>query len=219
MLTFWVRLIFMADKFSRKAWSGSARHWIRAHSGRSRCRSRTAGSALVTKHQHLSHGSGSQENEMDFHLGVRFLGLFGQKGWIPAQMCLRGMGRRPKGFGVRVKFRGWRSDEGQGYGQVRVVMRSDRPSPLRAAFKWPSPRPVRQMTWDRLHLEAHQTFLKNEFSRKERCLRRYQSNVPHISRIQSSWFRWLVFLWATITWQRSSVTTTAYFCHNVCQST
>lgn len=75
MLTFWVRLIFMADKFSRKAWSGSAHLWIRARSGRSRCRSHTAGSALVTKDQHLSHGSGSQEKMNGFHLRVRFHGL------------------------------------------------------------------------------------------------------------------------------------------------
>ncbi len=52
------------------------------------------------------------------------------KGWIPKQMCLGGS--RPSGWrvqaglgaGVRVKFRGWRSDEGQGYGQVRVMVRS-----------------------------------------------------------------------------------------------
>lgn len=32
--------------------------------------------------------------------------------------------------GVRVKFRGWRSDEGQGYGQVGVAARSKYPTPL-----------------------------------------------------------------------------------------
>lgn len=73
MLTFWVRLIFMADKFSRKAWSGSAHLWIRVHSGRSRCQSRTAGSALVTKDQHLSHGSGSQQKWTDFIWGSDFV--------------------------------------------------------------------------------------------------------------------------------------------------
>lgn len=175
MLTFWVRLIFMADKFSRKAWSGSAHHWIRAHSGRSRCRSRAAGSALLTKHQHLSHGSGSQEKWTDLIWesdSVVFL-LFGQKGCIPAQMCLRGTGRHlgveaePRGFGVGVKLRGWRSDEGQGYGQVGVVMRSGRPSPLRAAFKRPPPRLVTQMMQHKLRRQAPQTFLNNENSRNE----------------------------------------------------
>lgn len=53
-------------------------------------------------------------------------------GWKPSQ----------KGLSVRVKFRGQRLGEGQGYGQVGVVMRSDSPFPLREAFKWPSPHPV-----------------------------------------------------------------------------
>lgn len=34
------------------------------------------------------------------------------------------------GVGVRVKFRGWRSDEGQGYGRVGVMVRSKVPNPL-----------------------------------------------------------------------------------------
>lgn len=45
--------------------------------------------------------------------------------------------RAEPGLGVRVKFRGWRSDEGQGYGQVGVAVGSEYPNPLRAAFKCP----------------------------------------------------------------------------------
>lgn len=148
MLTFWVRLIFMADKFSRKAWSGSAHLWIRARSGRSRCRSHTAGSALVTKDQHLSHGSGSQEkNERISSEGQISWSFF--SGHITnagsqhrcaseARTVISGVEAEPRGLNVRVKFRGPRSGEGQGYGQVGLVMRSHCPAPLREAFKWPS---------------------------------------------------------------------------------
>lgn len=59
-----------------------------------------------------------------------------------ARAIISGVEAKPRGLSVRVKFRGQRSGEGQGYGQVGVVMRSDCPSPLREAFKRPSPRPV-----------------------------------------------------------------------------
>lgn len=84
-----------------------------------------------------------------------------------ARADISGVGAEPRGFGVGVKLRGRRSDEGQGYGQVGLVMRSDRPSPLRAAFKWPPPRLVAQMTQHKPHRQARQTFVNTEYWRNE----------------------------------------------------
>lgn len=108
------------------------------HSGRSQRRSCTV-FASVTKDQHLSHGSGSLRNwvdliwESDF---VVFL-LLAQRLYPKADVPRR---HGPSGWrvqaglraGVRVKSRGWRSGEGQGYGRVGVVavVRSEYPTPL-----------------------------------------------------------------------------------------
>lgn len=53
------------------------------------------------------------------------------------------------GVGVRVKFRGWRSDEGQGYGRVGVMVRSKYPTPLGQHLSGHCLplRPVRDVIW------------------------------------------------------------------------
>lgn len=58
--------------------------------------------------------------------------------------------------GVRVKFRGWRSDEGQGYGQVGVTVRSKYPTPLGQHFSGHCLplRPVREMSSEKLQLQV-----------------------------------------------------------------
>lgn len=111
--------------------------WDVMHCGRGRCQSHAAVFTSVTKDQHLSHGSGSLKNwvdfiwESDFVDFLLFAGRLDPKADVPPRY-------RPSGWrvhterrlGVRVKFRGWRSDEGQGYGQVRVTVRAKYPTPL-----------------------------------------------------------------------------------------
>lgn len=66
--------------------------------------------------------------------------------------------------GVRVKFRGWRSDEGQGYGQVRVTVRSKYPTPLGQHLSGHCLplRPVKKMwLYDVQHSHWHETLFCN----------------------------------------------------------
>lgn len=99
--------------------------------------SHTAVFASVTKHQHLSHGSGSLRNwvdfmwESDFIVFLLLAQTLDPKADVPPRH--RASGWRVQArlrLGVRVKFRGWRSDEGQGYGQGEVMVRSKYPTPL-----------------------------------------------------------------------------------------
>lgn len=122
-----------------KVWTSrtAGSYWDVMHSGRGRCQSHAAVFTSVTKDQHLSHGSGSLKNwvdfiwESDFVDFLLFAGRLDPKADVPPRY-------RPSGWrvhteqrlGVRVKFRGWRPDEGQGYGQVRVTVRAKCPTPL-----------------------------------------------------------------------------------------
>lgn len=181
MLTFWVRLIFMADKFSRKAWSGSAHHWIKAPSGRSRRWSRTAGSALVTKDQHLSHGSGSQEKMNGFHLRVRYCGLpplwsqvLDPSADVPPRHGPSSRGCKLSREATVLRL----NSEVGGRTKVRVMVRlgwwwgQTVHPPLRAAFKWPPPRPgvVTQTAFLRASHILNYSSSTNEQTRQEMCV-------------------------------------------------
>lgn len=110
--------------------------WHVVHSGRGQRRSHAAVFASVTKDQHLSHGSGSLRNWVDFIWESDFVVflLLAQRLDPEADVPRR---HGPSGWrvraglrvGVRVKFRGWRWDEGQGYGRVGVTVRSKCPTP------------------------------------------------------------------------------------------
>lgn len=141
------------------------------HSGRGRCQSHAAVFASVTKDQHLSHGSGSLKNWVDFIWESDFIVFLlvaqrldpkadvpprhGPSGWrVQAELRV----------GVRVKFRGWRSDEGQGYGQVRVTVRSKYPTPLGQHLSGHCLplRPVKKMwLYDVQHSHWHETLFCN----------------------------------------------------------
>lgn len=134
----------MPDKISMEVWTSERRSKRTAETaagtwcvlGGASGRSHAAVFASVTKDQHLSHGSGSLRNWVDFIWESDFVVflLLAQRLDPEADVPRR---HGPSGWrvraglrvGVRVKFRGWRSDEGQGYGRVGVTVRSKCPTP------------------------------------------------------------------------------------------
>lgn len=128
---------FMPDKFFREATRRGHSRWHVMHSGRGLRQSHTAAFASVTKDQHLSHGSGSLRNwvdfirESDFVVFLLLAQRLDPKADVPRRHGPSGwrVQARPR-VGVRVKFGGWSSDEGQGYGRVGVAVRSKYPAPL-----------------------------------------------------------------------------------------